>query len=221
MEPIKNDCNGNNAIDSLSLDSWRLFKIMAEIVEGFEVLGKIKESCISIFGSARVKEDHPLYEETRQIAKLLAESGFGIITGGGPGIMEAGNRGASEGGGQSIGLHIYLPHEQKTNFFMKTQLTFRYFFIRKLMFIKYASGYVVMPGGMGTLDELTEAFVLMQTARIKPFPIVLYKNEFWGGLIDWLKDKMVSEGFMSPHELDLLAIKDTPEEVLEFFKAHR
>ena len=213
--------NGNNGsgidpIEALSLDSWRLFKIMAEVVDGFDVMGKIKEPCISIFGSARAKEDHPLYEDTRTIARLLVESGFGVITGGGPGMMEAGNRGATEAGGQSIGLHIHLPHEQSANVYVKTRVDFRYFFVRKLMFVKYASGYVVMPGGMGTIDELSEAFVLMQTARTKPFPIVLYKSEFWNGFLDWVKGPMVKSGFIRAEELDFLVVKDTPEEVVSY-----
>ena len=200
-------------------DAWRIFKIMAEIVEGFDVLSTLPKS-ISIFGSARVSQDSKVYKETEIVARLLAEDGYGIITGGGPGIMEAGNKGAVAGGGHSVGLHIHLPHEQKMNQYVTTPLDFRYFFIRKLMFVKYACAYVVMPGGMGTLDELFEAFVLMQTRRINTFPIVLYDSGFWGGLLDWIRNAVIRGGYMRESELGLIAVKDTPEEVLEYLRLH-
>ena len=207
-------------LDSLSnQNSWRMFKIISEVVEGFETLDGAR-NCVSIFGSARSQPDSPIYKETVTLARLLAEAGYGTITGGGPGLMEAANKGATEAGGVSVGLHIHLPHEQHMNEYVKTACGFRYFFIRKLMFVKYAMAYVVMPGGMGTIDELSEAFVLAQTARIKPFPIILYGSDYWQGLLDWLKDKMVSEGFIGEKELDLLTVKDTPESVVEHIRRH-
>lgn len=200
-------------------DSWRMFRIIAEIVNGFEELGHTKR-CVSIFGSARATEDDPMYETTRTIARKLGEAGYGVITGGGPGFMEAGNRGATEGGGESIGLHIHLPNEQAPNQFIKTRCDFRYFFVRKLMFVKYSMAYVVMPGGMGTVDELSEAFVLAQTNRIKPFPIILYDSSFWNGFVDWLKNTMIARGYMSNEELDLITVLDSPDEVVSFIKRH-
>ncbi|MDL2207565.1 TIGR00730 family Rossman fold protein [Desulfovibrio sp. OttesenSCG-928-M16] len=196
-----------------ALDAWRLFKIMSEVVDGFEVLNDLPR-CVSIFGSARASADSQVYKDTVTIARLLAEAGYGIITGGGPGLMEAGNKGAVDGGGHSVGLHIHLPHEQSSNKYIKTRLDFRYFFVRKLMFVKYAAAYVVMPGGMGTIDELSEAFVLAQTKRIKPFPMVLYGSEFWGGFLDWLRNTMIRDGYIREDELDLICIKDKPEEVV-------
>lgn len=207
-------------VDTLSIkESWRLFKIMAELVDGFETLSEV-DRCVSIFGSARVSPDDPIYKDTETIARLLVQSGFGVITGGGPGLMEAGNKGAFEAGGTSVGLHIHLPLEQDANKYIKTRCDFRYFFVRKLMFIKYAHAYVVMPGGVGTLDELSEAFVLAQTKRIKPFPIILYKSEFWNGLLDWIRDRMVSGGFIREEELELVTVLDTPEQVVSYIRKH-
>lgn len=200
-----------------SQDGWRLFKILAETVEAFERLNDLPP-CVSIFGSARASSESPVYKDTVTVARLLAEAGYGIITGGGPGLMEAGNKGACEGGGPSVGLHIHLPREQKVNEYVQTRCEFRYFFIRKLIFVKYATAYVIMPGGMGTIDELSEAFVLAQTGRIKPFPIVLYGSAFWGGLLDWLRETMVGAGYINEDELDLMVIKDSPEEVADFIR---
>jgi uncharacterized protein (TIGR00730 family) len=207
-------------IDDLSMqESWRLFKIMAEIVDGFETLSEIGPA-VSMFGSARVKPDSPLYKQTEQLAKQLSDAGFSVITGGGPGLMEAGNKGAFENGGESIGLHIHLPMEQHNNPFMNIRCDFRYFFIRKLMFIKYAMAYVALPGGYGTLDELAEALVLIQTHRIKPFPIVLFGTEFWGGLIDWFRDQMVSNKFCNEEDLDLFMVTDDVKEAVSYIKKH-
>lgn len=207
-------------MESLSnQDSWRLFKILSEVVEGFETLSRTRK-CVSIFGSARTSRDHPMYGATEEIARKLAEAGYGIITGGGPGLMEAANKGAFEVGGTSVGLHIHLPNEQQCNEYVTTRCNFRYFFIRKLMFVKYAMAYVVMPGGMGTIDELSEAFVLAQTHRIKPFPIILYDSGYWKGLIDWLRERMVAEKYINEKELDLLVMKDSPDEVLEHIRKH-
>ena len=200
-------------------DSWRVFKIIAETVEGFETLSRV-HNCVSIFGSARARPDSQVYKDTVNIARILAENGYGIITGGGPGLMEAANKGACEGNGASVGLHIHLPHEQNVNPYVKIRCNFRYFFIRKLMFVKYARAYVVMPGGMGTIDEFSEAFVLAQTKRIEPFPIILYGREFWSGLIDWVRGVMVRDGYINESELDLLVVKDTPEEILEHIRRH-
>ncbi|MDC0336453.1 TIGR00730 family Rossman fold protein [Pseudodesulfovibrio sp.] len=207
-------------IDDLSMqESWRLFKIMSEIVEGFENLSEIGPA-VSMFGSARVKPEDPLYVSTVDLSKKLSEAGFSVITGGGPGLMEAGNKGAFENGGESIGLHIHLPMEQHNNPYLNIRSDFRYFFIRKLMFIKYALAYVALPGGYGTLDELAEALVLIQTHRIKPFPIVLFGTEFWGGLVDWFKDQIIPSGFADEDDLDLFIVTDDPNEVVSHIKKH-
>ncbi|NDV19780.1 TIGR00730 family Rossman fold protein [Pseudodesulfovibrio sp. JC047] len=207
-------------IDDLSIhESWRLFKIMSEIVDGFENLSEIGPA-VSMFGSARVKPEDPLYEKTVELSKALSDAGYSIITGGGPGLMEAGNKGAYDNGGESIGLHIHLPMEQHNNPYMNIKSEFRYFFIRKLMFIKYALAYVALPGGYGTLDELSEALVLIQTHRIKPFPIVLFGTEFWGGLIDWFKTQLVTNKFCNEDDLNLFFVTDDVEEVVNHIKKH-
>lgn len=207
-------------IDDLSMhESWRLFKIMSEIVDGFENLSEIGPA-VSMFGSARVTPEDPLYQKTTLLSKQLSEAGFSVITGGGPGLMEAGNKGAFENGGESIGLHIHLPMEQHNNPYMNVRSDFRYFFVRKLMFIKYAMAYVALPGGYGTLDELAEALVLIQTHRIKPFPIVLLGTAFWGGLIDWFKDQLVGNHFCNEEDLDLFMVTDDTEEAVAYIKKH-
>jgi uncharacterized protein (TIGR00730 family) len=195
----------------------RLSRINAEISAGFEMLESCGP-CVSIFGSARVKEGDPLYAATRELARSLAEAGYGVITGGGPGLMEAGNLGALEGGGPSIGLHILLPREQAPNPYMEKRRDFRYLFVRKLMFVRYAVAYVVMPGGLGTLDELSEALVLAQTGRIKPFPIILYDRVFWSGLLVWLKEALFRRGYLDEEDLSLLTLADAPEEVIRHIK---
>ncbi len=202
-------------LDELSeANAWRLFKIMAEFVDAFEKLSDLGPA-VSIFGSARVNEDDPVYKLTFDIAKKLTESGHSVITGGGPGLMEAGNKGALEGEGNSVGLHIHLPFEQKSNDFLNLRCEFRYFFVRKVMFIKYAKAYVVMPGGFGTLDELSEALVLTQTRRIKPFPIVLVGSEFWSGLLDWFKEKLLIQKYISESDFNMFSIVDTSDEVVK------
>lgn len=207
-------------IDDLSMqESWRLFKIMSEIVDGFESLSDIGPA-VSLFGSARVKPDEPLYKQTEEMAAELARSGFTVITGGGPGLMEAGNKGCKEAGGQSVGLHIHLPLEQHNNNYMDIRCDFRYFFIRKLMFIKYAMAYIALPGGYGTLDELSEALVLIQTKRIRPFPIVLLGTEFWGGLVDWFKGSLIKNGFCKEEDLDLFLVTDDIKEAAAHIKRH-
>lgn len=201
-------------------DSWAIFKIMAEFVEGFERLSKIGP-CVSIFGSARTKEDHEYYKLAEEIAYRLTKHGYGVVTGGGPGIMEAGNRGAHRGKGTSVGLNIELPFEQHDNPYIDSDksLDFDYFFVRKVMFVKYSQGFIVMPGGFGTLDELFEAMTLIQTKKIGKFPIVLVGKEFWSGLLDWIKDTLLKEGNISPNDLNLISVVDTPEEVLEVIDA--
>ncbi|HSQ45426.1 MAG TPA: TIGR00730 family Rossman fold protein [Lutibacter sp.] len=197
-------------------DSWAIFKIMAEFVEGFERLSKIGP-CVTIFGSARIKEDHEYYILAENIAYNLTTHGYGIVTGGGPGIMEAGNRGAHRGKGTSVGLNIELPFEQHDNPYIDSDksLDFDYFFVRKVMFIKYSQGFVVMPGGFGTMDELFEAITLIQTKKIGKFPIVLVGTKYWSGLMDWIKNTLVKEGSISLEDLNLISIVDTEDEVLE------
>jgi uncharacterized protein (TIGR00730 family) len=198
-------------------DGWRTFRILAELVNGFEGLRNLPK-CVSIFGSARAMPEDPLYESTRILARLIGEAGYGVITGGGPGTMEAGNLGATEAKTASVGLHIHLPNEQSANPYVATRCDFRYFAIRKLMFIKYAVAYVVMPGGMGTIDELSEAFVLAQTRRIKNFPIILYDSSFWNGLLDWIKNVMIKKGYLNEQELDLITVLDSPGEVVSYLQ---
>jgi len=197
-------------------DSWAIFKIMAEFVEGFERLSKIGP-CVSIFGSARTKPEHPHYKLAESIAYELTQNGYGVVTGGGPGIMEAGNRGAARGNGISVGLNIDLPFEQHDNPYIDSDksLDFDYFFVRKVMFMKYSQGFVVMPGGFGTLDELFEAITLIQTKKIGKFPIVLVGKDYWSGLFEWIKNTLLEEGTISPKDLDLISMVNTEEEVLE------
>ena len=196
-------------------DSWAVFKVMSEMVEGFEKLSKIGP-CVSIFGSARTKTDHPYYQLAEEIAYLLTKKGYGVITGGGPGIMEAGNKGAHYGGGTSVGLNIDLPFEQHENPFIDNDkfMTFNYFFVRKLMFMKYSQGYIVMPGGFGTLDELSEAITLIQTNKMVRFPIVMVVKEYWSGLIDWFKNTLLANGNIKEEDLDLFILVDTAEEAV-------
>lgn len=206
--------------NTINQESWRVFRMLGELVDGFDTL-KGLPPCVSIFGSARSKETEPLYQAARTIAKQITELGCGVITGGGPGYMEAGNRGAKEADGVSVGLHIELPHEQDPNPYLSLRCNFRYFFLRKLMFVKYAFAYVVMPGGFGTLDELFEAAVLVQTHKISRFPIILYDSTFWKGMIDWVRAQMVSRGYLTESEIDMFTICDTPEEVMKVIKDYR
>jgi uncharacterized protein (TIGR00730 family) len=197
-------------------NSWQIFKIMAEFVEGFEKLGKIGP-CVSIFGSARSKPEDPYYIMADDIAYKLTLEGYGIITGGGPGIMEAGNKGAHRGGGKSVGLNIVLPFEQEGNRYIDRDkiINFDYFFVRKVMFMKYAQGFVIMPGGFGTLDEFFEAITLIQTNKIARFPLVLVGKKFWGGLVEWVKEQQLAENpFISEADLDLFSLVDTADEAV-------
>ena len=202
-------------------DSWAIFKIMGEFVDGFEKMSKIGP-CVSIFGSARTKADDKNYKLTVEIAKAIVNSGYGVITGGGPGIMEAGNKGANSAGGTSVGLNIDLPFEQHDNPYIDSDksLDFDYFFVRKVMFVKYSQGFVVMPGGFGTLDELFEAITLIQTNKIEKFPIILVGSTYWKGLVDWIKQTLLNEyKTISPEDLDLIHTVDTPKEVTDILDA--
>mgnify|MGYP000868127117 CR=1 FL=1 len=196
-------------------DSWQIFKIMAEFVEGFESLSKIGP-CVSIFGSARTKPDTQYYKLAEDIAFRLTKEGYGVISGGGPGIMEAANKGAKKGGGISVGLNIDLPFEQMPNPYIDQDklINFDYFFVRKLMFIKYAQGFIVLPGGFGTLDEFFESLTLIQTNKIGKFPVVLVGKKFWSGLLDWIKETMLSEGNINEEDLLLFKLVETPEEAV-------
>jgi uncharacterized protein (TIGR00730 family) len=205
-------------IDSFSIEeSWRIFRIMAEFVEGIDTLSKL-EQAVTIFGSARVRPGDPYYGKTEQLARRLVENGFSVITGGGPGIMEAANKGAAEAGGQSVGLNIRLPYEQKPNPYANILLEYKYFFVRKVMFVKYAMAYVILPGGFGTMDELFEALTLIQTRRIKPFPVVLMGSEYWKGLMDWLRDVMLGTDKIEPADLDFIQVIDDPDEAVRHIK---
>ena len=207
-------------------DTWTIFRIMAEFVEGFEALAEIGP-CVSIFGSARTKEENPHYQLGVDTGRLLTEAGFGVITGGGPGIMEAGNRGAKDGGGSSVGLNIDLPFEQSSNPYIDSDkdIDFNYFFVRKVMFMKYSQGFIVLPGGFGTMDELFEALTLIQTQKITRFPVVLVDKQFWGGLVEWIKTVLLErEGNISPEDMFLFHLVDTAEEavgcITEFYNNH-
>lgn len=206
--------------ETITKDSWMVFKIMAEFVDGYEKLAKIGP-CVSIFGSARLKPQSKYYKMATEIAEKITAIGFGIITGGGPGIMEAGNKGAFNAQGKSIGLNIDLPFEQHFNPYINKvySMNFDYFFVRKVMFVKYSQGFVVMPGGFGTLDELTEALTLIQTNKIGKFPIVLVGSEFWGGLLDWFKETLLKEKMISEPDLDLYRVVDTADEAVAHIKA--
>ena len=199
-------------------DSWRLFRIMAEFVGGFDTLSGVKGPAVSFFGSARTKPGDPYYALTEQIAAELAKQGYTIITGGGPGIMEAANKGASEAGGNSVGLNINLPFEQEPNIFTNLPLSFNYFFVRKVMFIKYALAFICMPGGFGTLDEAFEALTLIQTKRIKPFPVILVGTEYWSGLIDWMKEKMLAADNVDNEEMVIFNVMDDPHDIVSYIK---
>ncbi len=193
-------------------ESWRLFRYIGELVEGFDKLSAI-EPAVTIYGSAVATPEQADYQNARQIASLLGKQGFNIVTGGGPGMMEAANLGASEAGVKSIGLNIQLPQEQKSNIYSNLNISFNHFFVRKVMLVKYASAFVIMPGGLGTLDEVTEVLTLIQTKKIKPFPVILFNSAFWRGLLDWLQSTVLLPGYISEEDLHLLRISDQPEDV--------
>jgi len=195
-------------------ESWRMFRIMGELVEGFDTLSGI-EPAVSIYGSARITPDDELYAQTQEIARRIGENGFSIITGGGPGVMEAANRGAMEADVTSVGLNIELPEEQAPNIYTTKSIMFHHFFVRKVMLVKYATAFIIMPGGLGTLDELTEVLTLMQTFKIKPFPVILYNSHFWNGFLEWLRSVVLSGRYVSKEDFDLLRVCDEPDNVVE------
>ncbi len=199
-------------------DSWRMFRILSEFVEGFDTLSGLNRPAVTIYGSARTHESSPEYVVARELATKIAALGYPVITGGGPGIMEAANRGAADAGGLSIGLNIDLPHEQEPNPYVNLPLGFRYFFVRKVMFMKYSMAFICMPGGFGSLDELFESLTLIQTHKIKPFPIVLFGSSFWGGLVDWIRDQLVGGGRISQDDLLLFDVMDDVDEVVRYIR---
>ena len=201
----------------LNTDPWRALRILSEFVEGFDALATLGPA-ITVFGSARVDESNPIYATAREIGRRLAQEGYAIITGGGPGVMEAANRGCQEGGGMSVGCNIELPHEQAVNPYVDLAVEFRYFFARKTMFVKYADGFVIMPGGFGTMDELMEALTLIQTGKIEHFPVVLVGTEYFAGLIDWIRLKLLGEGMIAPADLDLIQVTDDPARVVQIMR---
>jgi len=195
-------------------ESWRMFRIIGELVEGFDSLSGV-EPAVSIYGSARIRPDDELYKQTEEIAQRLGEMGFSIVTGGGPGVMEAANRGALKAGAASVGLNIQLPEEQAPNVYTTKSLTFRHFFVRKVMLVKYATAFIMMPGGLGTLDELTEILTLMQTHKTRPFPVVLFNSNYWKGFLDWLHISVLAGGFISEEDFSLLRVCDETDAVIE------
>jgi uncharacterized protein (TIGR00730 family) len=205
--------------DFIHTDTWRALRIQSEFVRGFDELAEIGPA-VSVFGSARVTPRHRDYAAARRLGAAFARAGLAVITGGGPGIMEAANRGAAEAGGLSVGCNIELPYEQSINAYANVRIEFRYFFVRKTMFVKYAEGFVIFPGGFGTLDELFEAVTLVQTGKIKRFPVVLYGRKYWSGMIDWLRSEVVAGGMVSPEELDLLVVTDDLEEIVDVILEH-
>ena len=218
----KNIINGKYPINDFKTgESWRLFKIMGEFVEGIDALHNLGPA-VSIFGSARTNPEHPYYQKAENLAALFAQKGYSVITGGGGGIMEAANKGAAKGGAESIGLNITLPFEQKPNTYATMQIEFKYFFVRKVMFLKYAQAYIIMPGGFGTLDELFETITLIQTQRIRKMPIIMVGKDYWDGLILWIKDKLLKEKMASEKDLDLFHLLDDPEDIVriveDFYK---
>ncbi|HEX6925312.1 MAG TPA: TIGR00730 family Rossman fold protein [Longimicrobiaceae bacterium] len=201
-------------VDFTHTDPWRVFRIMGEFVEGFDTLAKIGPA-VAIFGSARIPFGHPQYEMAREAARLVAEAGYAVITGGGPGVMEAANRGAVEGGGLSIGCNIELPFEQGINRYVEIPINFHYFFVRKTMFVKYSEAFIILPGGFGTMDELFEALTLVQTGKIRDFPVILLGSSYWKGLLDWIRNVMLHEGKISPDDLELLVVTDSPQHAVD------
>ncbi|WP_313817356.1 TIGR00730 family Rossman fold protein [Citricoccus sp.] len=211
---LRSDDPRSSERQSTTTDAWRVLRIQGEFVEGFGALADLGPA-ISVFGSARTGPGAAEYEQAREVGRRLAEAGFGVVTGGGPGAMEAANRGAKEAGGLSVGLGIELPHEQGMNDWVDLGVDFRYFFVRKVMFLKYSQGFVVVPGGLGTLDELFEALTLVQTGKVTAFPVVLLGRDFWGPLVDWIRDSLVERGMVNPADVSLLQLADSPEEAVD------
>ncbi len=205
--------------DLRTSETWRIFRIQAELIDGIETLNRLGPA-VTVFGSARLRPESPYYAATEHFCRRLSDAGFAIVTGGGPGIMEAANRGCHAGHGTSVGLNIALPEEQAPNGYQDVRMTFRYFFVRKLMFVKYSVGFVICPGGYGTLDELFEALTLVQTGKIRRFPIVLLGSDYWGGLLDWLRGRMLAEGCIGEGDLDLFRVCDDPDEIARLITTH-
>jgi hypothetical protein len=201
-------------------ESWRLFRIIGEFVEGFDELPNYLPA-VTVYGSARIQEGSPYYELARRLGQALADAGYTVITGGGPGLMESANRGAFEHNGASIGLNVELPREQKPNRYVTVSLSFRYFFVRKVMLVKYATGFILLPGGYGTLDEFFETITLIQTRKIRPFPVVLLGQDYWKGLVDWMRDRMLTEGMIATHDLDLFHVTDDVHDAVEHINRYR
>jgi uncharacterized protein (TIGR00730 family) len=199
------------AVDDLVADSKRIGR---EFLEGFRAVERIDRPAVTLFGSARVHEGHPAYEAAREVGRRFAEAGFAVVTGGGPGVMEAANRGAREGGGLSVGFNIELPHEQHENPYLDIELTFKHFYARKTMFVKAAEGFVIFPGGFGTLDELFEALTLIQTGKVLHFPVVLFDSDYWAQMLEWIRDRLLAEGMVSPEDVELLHVTDSPAEAV-------
>lgn len=206
--------SGRRSAEAIARDTWRVMRMQGELVEGFGSLATLGPA-ISVFGSARTQPGEPAYDQVREVGRRLAQAGFTVITGGGPGAMEAANRGAKEVGGHSVGLGIELPHEQGLNDWVDLGIGFRYFFVRKVMFVKFSQGFVVAPGGLGTLDELFEALTLVQTGKVTAFPVVLLDRQFWSPLLDWIRDTLSARGMIAAHDVELLRMADTPEEAVE------
>lgn len=205
-----------NQAEFLNMDAWRIMRVMGEFVESFDYMTRIPEMLVSVFGSARVKEGTPMYESAREVGRRLVKAGYGIVTGGGPGIMEAASRGAFEANGRSVGLNIELPMEQRPNPYQTNSLSFRYFFIRKVCFLKYSTAIIVYPGGFGTLDELSEVLTMTQTAKINLIPIIFVNRKFWGGLVRWFKQTLVRENMISPEDMNLFQVVDTAAEAVNY-----
>lgn len=201
-------------------DSWRMFRILGEFVEGFDTLPNYLPA-VTVYGSARITEDSPYYDLSRRLGRALVNEGFTVITGGGPGVMESANRGAFESKGRSIGLNVELPREQKPNPFLSLSLSFRYFFVRKVMLVKYATAFILLPGGYGTLDEFFETLTLIQTNKIKPFPVVLLGQDYWSGLVDWIRERVLGEEMISPEDIDLFHITDSVDEAIALVRQYR
>lgn len=219
-EKLRNAANPQtDAASPTARESWRMFGIMSEFVEATERLGPIRPA-VSIFGSARIGPEHPYYQRAEQVARLLSDAGFCVITGGGPGVMEAASKGAYQGKSASVGLNIQLPQEQQSNAYQNISLTFRHFFARKVMFVKFAAAYVVLPGGFGTLDELMEALTLIQTGKSRRFPLILMNVAYWQGLLDWFRERLVSEGMIAADDLELIQAIDEPEQVVDAIFKH-
>jgi len=219
-DPRPGYCRNNN--DLLPMDSWRVLRIMSETIEAFDTMAPLPEMLVSVFGSARIPEDSEGYRSARELGSRLVKAGYGVITGGGPGIMEAAGRGAFEAGGVSVGLNIELPHEQQPNRYQNTSLTFRYFFIRKLCFLKYSTAVIVFPGGFGTLDELSEVMTMIQTRKINLIPLILVGRKFWNGFFRWVRETMVAEGTIDAEDLGFVHLVDTAEEAVDFLvECHR